>query len=169
MYKNYVRVEKIIYKVEKAIVTLAFVIIFLTVSLQVVQRFFNLPIPDTSEISLVCQATFAFLCVSMLVYSVGHITIEVQKLIKSEKLLRIVDTFAYVFLLAFAGVFLWLGFDLLMFALETGTATTSLRVPLWIPYGALMLGLIFLVIHAVGAVWKMYLGPEAGETKEEVM
>ncbi|PKM84427.1 MAG: hypothetical protein CVU86_07385 [Firmicutes bacterium HGW-Firmicutes-11] len=157
MYEKYASLEKIIYKVEKTIVVLAFAIIFVTVALQVVQRFFNLPIRDTSEISLVCQAVFTFFCVSMLVYTGGHITIEIQKLIKNKKILRIVDTFTYIFLLVFAGVFIWLGYDLLLFAVKSGTATTALRVPLWIPYGSLFVGLIFLVLHTIGAIWKMFL------------
>lgn len=157
MYEKYKSFEKIIYKFEKVIVVIAFATIFITVAMQVVQRFFNLPIPDTSEVSLVCQAVFTFFCVSMLVYTGGHITIEVQKLIKNKKILRIVDTFSYIFLLIFASVFIWLGYDLLLFAVQSGTATTALRVPLWIPYGSLFVGLIFLVIHSFGAVWKMYL------------
>jgi TRAP-type C4-dicarboxylate transport system permease small subunit len=157
MYEKYANLEKIIYKVEKTIVVLAFAIIFVTVALQVVQRFFNLPIRDTSEISLVCQAVFTFFCVSMLVYTGGHITIEVQKLIKNKNILRIVDTLTYVFLLAFAGIFIWLGYDLLLFAVKSGTATTALRVPLWIPYGSLFVGLIFLVLHTIGAIWKMFI------------
>lgn len=166
MYKKYAGLEKVIFKIEKFIVVIAFATIFITVALQVVQRFFNLPIPDTSEISLVCQAVFTFFCVSMLVYTGGHITIEVQKLIRNAKILRIVDTIGYVFLLVFASVFIWLGYDLLLFAVQSGTSTTALRVPLWIPYGSLFVGLIFLVIHSVGAVWKMYL-PEIGAGVEK--
>lgn len=156
LYLKYAKFEEFLYKIEKIIVIIAFTAIFISVAEQVVQRFFNLPIPDTSEISMVGQAVFCFICVSMLVYSGGHITIEAQKMIKNKNISLVVDILAYICQLGFAGVFLWLGSDLLMFAIESGSATTALRIPLSIPYGAMFLGMILLVIHTIGAIWKLF-------------
>jgi|SRR5665647_2202593 len=156
LYSKYAKFEEILSKIEMIIVIVAFTAIFITVAEQVFQRFLNLPIPDTSEISMVSQAVFTFLCVSMLVFSGDHITIEAQKMIKNKSILFIVDIIAYICQLGFAAIFLWLGYDLLMFSIQSGSATTALRVPLWIPYGALFLGLIILIIHTIGAIWKMF-------------
>lgn len=156
MYQKYVKFEEVLLKVEKAVIMIAFALIFITVSLQVFQRFFNLPIPDTSDISLVSQGVFTFMSVGMLVFLGGHITIEAQKMIKSRTVLYAVEMFAYVVMLIFAGVFIWLGYDLFGFALETGTSTAALRIPLWIPYGSMLFGLILMVFHIIGAMMKMY-------------
>lgn len=156
MYQKYVKFEDLLFKFEKTIVVIAFSLIFITVSGQVFQRFFNLPIPDTSDISMVSQGVFTFISVGMLVYLESHITIEAQKLIKNRNILFVVEMFAFVVLLIFAGVFIWLGYDLFGFALDTGTSTTALRIPLWIPYGSMLLGLIVMVFHTIGAMMKMY-------------
>lgn len=154
MYQKYLKFEKNLYKIEMFIVTVAFTTIFITVVLQVFQRFFNLPIPDTSEISMVGQAVFAFFSVSMLVYSGEHITIEAHKMIKNENIVISVEILAYVFQIIFAFVFIWLGYDLLGFAIKSGSATTALRVPLWIPYGSFFIGMLLLVIHTIGSIWQ---------------
>lgn len=156
LYSKYEKFEKNLIKLEKIFIGVPFVLIFITVCGQVFQRFFNLPIPDTSEVSLICQAVFTFICAGSLVYTGDHITIEVHKLIKNKKIVFIVEIIAYLFLLIFSVIFIWLGFDLFKFTLDTGTATTSLRIPLWIPYGSMLVGLILIVIHTIGAILKMF-------------
>jgi C4-dicarboxylate transporter DctQ subunit len=149
------RLEKGLVRMEDAIALFGFVVLFVTVNIQVFQRYFNLPIVDTSEISLTSQTSFAFICMGALVYYRGHITIEVTKLIRKKELLFAVDLIMYFFLCVFACVFLWLGWSLMIFALESGTATTSLRIPLWIPYGSMMLGLAAVLIHSVGGAARL--------------
>jgi TRAP-type C4-dicarboxylate transport system permease small subunit len=168
VYQRYIKFENLLLKVEKAIIMVAFTLIFVTVSLQVFQRFFDLPIPDTSDISLVCQGVFTFMSVGVLVFLGGHITIEAQKMIKSRTVLYAVEMFAYVVLLIFAGIFIWLGYDLFGFALETGTSTAALRIPLWIPYGTMLFGLILMVFHIIGAMMKLcYYWKNPSEHVEE--
>jgi len=135
----YGKFERILFKFEKIIVMVPFVAIFVTVVEQVFQRFFNLPIPDTSDISLVSQATFTFLCIGLLVFTEGHITIEVHKMIKNMKLLFAVELAGSIIMIIIAGIFVYLSYGLLAFALDSGSATMALRIPMWIPYGSMMM------------------------------
>ncbi len=127
MYEKYASLEKIIYKVEKTIVVLAFAIIFVTVALQVVQTIFTCQFVTLVKSAWYAKQFFTF-SVSACLYTREDYYNRNQKLIKNKKILRIVDTFTYIFLLVFAGVFIWLGYDLLLFAVKSGTATTALRV-----------------------------------------
>lgn len=156
MYIKYAKFEKIIYRIEQLFVILPFVIIFLTVVEQVIQRFFNLPIPDTSDISIIAQCVFTFTCVGMLVNTNGHITIEVHKLIKNRNLIIIIELIKHVISLVFAGIFIYLGYDLFLYAITGGSATMALRIPLWVPYGSMLLGLIFMVFHTIGEIMKLF-------------
>lgn len=152
----YGKFERILFKFEKIIVMVPFVAIFVTVVEQVFQRFFNMPIPDTSDISLVSQATFTFLCIGLLVFTEGHITIEVHKMIKNMKLLFAVELAGSIIMIIIAGIFVYLSYGLLAFALDSGSATMALRIPMWIPYGSMMIGMILMIIHQVGAILKLF-------------
>lgn len=150
MYSHYLKIEKILAKIELSCVVIPFVVIFVTVVLQVFQRYFNLPIADTSELSMTSMTVFAFMSMGYLLFTDAHITIEVHKLIKNYRILAIVETLMYLLLIAFSILYLYLSWDLFGFALSTGSATTQMRIPLVIPYGALLLGFICMIIHAVG-------------------
>ena len=155
MYQKYAGFEKILMKFEKFFVMIAFVLIFITVVIQGVQRAFNLPIPDTSDLSIIAQSVFTFMCVGMLVNTQGHITIEVHKMIKNREFLYIVEMIKNVVTLIFAGLFIYLGYDLAAYAITGGTATMAMRIPLWIPYGAMLIGLIFMVLHTIGEMMRL--------------
>ena len=156
MYSAYSKFESILNKIEQILVVIPFVLIFVTVVEQVFVRYLNLPLEDSSEISTVCQALFTFFGIGMLTYSEGHITIEVHKMIKNFKILAIVECISYVLMIVFAALYIYLGYDLFAFALDTGTATTQLRIPLSLPYGAMLVGFICLIIHAVGKIMRVF-------------
>ena len=157
MYSAYQKLEAILHKIEKVFVVIPFVIIFVTVVEQVFQRYFNLPIEDSSEISMICMALFTFIGMGMLVYSEDHITIEVHKLIKSNLVLAIIECLMYVLLIAFSVLYIYLGYDLFAFAMKTGTATTQLRIPLALPYGAMLVGFICVIIHSIGKIMRLFV------------
>lgn len=155
MYAKYARFEKLIFSIEQVCVMVPFICIFVTVVEQVFQRFFNLPIPDTSDLSVVAQSVFTFFCVGMLVHTNGHITIEVHKMIKNKSVLYIVEMIKNIFVLVFAAAFIYLGYDLFLYAFTGGSATMAMRIPLWIPYGSMLIGLLFMVLHTVGEILKL--------------
>ena len=155
MYEKYTKLEKALFKLEQILVMIPFVVIFVTVVVQVVQRFFNLPLPDTTDMSIFGQACFTFFCIGMLVHLDGHITIEVHKMIKQRDVLFVVEMIKNVLTLVFAAIFIYLGWDLFIYAFQGGSATMAMRLPLWIPYGSMLIGLILMVVHTIGAMMKL--------------
>lgn len=160
MYSRYAKFEKMLFHIEKSIVTLMMMIMFVTVFLQVVARFFNLPIPDTSDISLVTVAVMTFIGAGLLVYKKGHITIEVNKLIKSKKIVFICDLLTNIGMVIFIAVFLNLGWSLLAYAIDSGEATMAMRIPMAIPFSALVIGMILMLIHTVGIIIELFSNKE---------
>jgi TRAP-type transport system small permease protein len=156
MLSFFEKIEKVIFQVEKAVITLMMATMFLTVVLQVIVRFFNLPIPDTSDISLVAFAVMTFIGAGLLVYQKGHITIEVNTLIKSKKVVFIFDVLSNIAMLVIVSIILSLGYSLLTFALESREATMALRIPLAIPFSALVIGLVLMLIHTIGILLKLF-------------
>lgn len=156
MLSFYEKVEMVLFHIEKVVITLMMVVMFLTVVLQVIVRFFNLPIPDTSDISLVAFAVMTFIGAGLLVHQKGHITIEVSTLIKSKKIVFIFDVLANIAMLVIVSIILNLGYSLLSFSLESREATMALRIPMAIPFSALVIGLVFMLIHTIGILLKLF-------------
>ena len=156
MYSHYRKFEEILWRVERFFVVVPFILIFATVVEQVFQRYFNLPLTDSSEVSMICMAVFTFMGMGMLVFTGDHITIEVHKLIKNDTVLAIVETIMYGCLIAFSILYLYLGYSLFTFALSSHTATTQLRIPLSIPYGTMLIGFICVILHSVGKLLEMW-------------
>lgn len=152
----YARFEKVLFHIERVIVTLMMIIMFITVCLQVISRFFNLSIPDTSDISLVAFAIMTFIGSGLLVYTKGHISIEVSTIFNSEKVDFIFTLFTNIFMLVITGVILNIGYSLLVYALESGEATMALRIPMAIPFSSLVIGLVLMLIHTIGKLIELF-------------
>jgi TRAP-type transport system small permease protein len=152
---KYARFEEILFKIEKFVITLMMLIMFVTVFFQVITRFFNLPIPDTSDISILAVTIMTFIGAGLLVYTKGHITLEVTSLIKSKKWVFIFDICTHIAMLVIIGVLLNIGYSLLTFAIESREATMAMRIPMSIPFSALVIGLILMVIHTIGIILKL--------------
>jgi TRAP-type transport system small permease protein len=155
------RFEEMLIKVEKFVITLMMAIMFITVFFQVITRFFNLPIPDTSDLSLVSFTIMTFIGAGLLVYTKGHITLEVTSLIKSKKIVFIFDLFTHIAMIIIIGVLLSIGYSLLTFALESNEATMAMRIPMSIPFSALVIGLILMLIHTIGIILKLISNQKA--------
>jgi TRAP-type transport system small permease protein len=155
------RFEEMLIKVEKFVITLMMTIMFITVFFQVITRFFNLPIPDTSDLSLVSFTIMTFIGAGLLVYTKGHITLEVTSLIKSKKIVFIFDLFTHIAMIIIIGVLLSIGYSLLTFALESNEATMAMRIPMSIPFSALVIGLILMLIHTIGIILKLISNQKA--------
>lgn len=155
------RFEEMLIKVEKFVITLMMAIMFITVFFQVITRFFNLPIPDTSDLSLVSFTIMTFIGAGLLVHTKGHITLEVTSLIKSKKIVFIFDLFTHIAMIIIIGVLLSIGYSLLTFALESNEATMAMRIPMSIPFSALVIGLILMLIHTIGIILKLISNQKA--------
>ncbi|QOY36627.1 TRAP transporter small permease [Anaerobacillus isosaccharinicus] len=156
MLSLYKKFENILFQVERVIVTLMMATMFVTVFLQVVTRFFNLRIPDTTDISLVAFAVMTFIGAGLLVYTKGHITIEVSTLIKSKKIVFVFELLTHISLLVIIAVILNMGYSLLAFSIDSREATMALRIPMAIPFSALVIGLVLMLIHTIGNIFELF-------------
>lgn len=147
-------VELGILKVEQVLVTLLIAVTFLSVVLQVFVRFFKLPVPDSSDLSLIAIASMTFLCIGMLCYRAGHISVEVTNLLTSKKALFAVRMAAYLGVLAFVAIFGGFAMTLLSHSISSGEATVQMRIPMSVPYAALMAGLVLAAFHTCMNIWR---------------
>jgi TRAP-type C4-dicarboxylate transport system permease small subunit len=141
--------EKSLVAGEKLAVMLAMMIAFLVVAVMVPTRYFNLPLPDLSELAITAIAVLTFLCIGLLVRTGGHIAIEVAALASSRRLKFILRQVANVGILLFVATFGVQAFKMLESAISGGEVTIALNIPLTVPFGALIIGLIFAAFHTV--------------------
>lgn len=144
------RIERGVAAVEKTVVTFALAVAFVSVIIQIARRTFSLLwIPDLYELALAGSASMTFICIGLLTYTKGHITIDIADFIPSQKLRFALFSLSTVAVLAFIGVFGKLAIDGFMFALSSGSKTVQLGIPLLVPYGALSLGLALCLFHSI--------------------
>lgn len=151
----YAKMEKVLFKIEAFIITLMMAIMFITVFSQVLTRFFNLPFPDTSDLSLVSFAIMTFLGAGILVYLKDHISIDITTLIKNRRTKKSIELVNHFFMIVIGVLLLMLGFSLLQYAITSGETTMAMRIPLYIPHTAFVIGLIMLIIHTIGDILEL--------------
>lgn len=142
-------VERILVSIQRVLVTILLMVTFVLVAIQVAVRYFRLPLPDTSEVSLVAVAMLAFICIGLLVYTGGHISIEVVSLLPSKKLQFILRQVAGVGVLVFVVVYGAQAWRLFQFSLSSGESTLALRFPLAVPFACLVVGVVLAGFHTV--------------------
>jgi TRAP-type C4-dicarboxylate transport system permease small subunit len=76
-------------------------------------------------------------------------------MVKNIKLLFIVEFMAGIFIIFIGIVFIYLSYGLLAFAFNSGSATMALQIPMWIPYGSMFLGMVFMIVHQAGVCMRL--------------
>lgn len=150
------RFEELLIKIEKVIITLMLALMFVAVVVQVFVRYFNLPIRDTTEMSVMTMALITFMGCGLLVHTKDHITCEIDQLFRSHRVRFLFELFTSLAMLIFIGVFTYLGYDLLMYAVEGGEKTLELGIPLTIPFATMVIGMILMLIHTVSNIIKLF-------------
>lgn len=160
------RIENVVQKIEKFIVIVLLMIMFVAVIMQVMARYFNLPLIDTTEISLMNMSLLTFIGAGFAVYSRDHIAIEITDLIKSERLKMALELMVTIVYMVFALVFLYLGYSLFAYSLGAGETTLELRIPLAVPNGTLLIGMALMLFHAVGNLLRLFSGKNSYEKSD---
>lgn len=149
-------IERKIFKVEAIIIATALAIIFIAVTVQVLIRMLGMNSVGTTEIAMVSMSILTFIGTSATMYTKDHITIEITQLIKSQKLVYWVNVILTMLLLVFGIVFIRIVYTLLNFTLYSGDKTLELGIPLAIPIGSMVLGILLLIIHSICDLIKLY-------------
>lgn len=111
----------------------------------VFRYFFNAPIYWANEISIFLMAWITFLGGSLgLKYkSQASVTFMVDRFTDKGK--KILEVISYIIILIFMALLLYLSYQW-VFSLS-GQKSTSMRIPMWIPYLSVPVGLTFAFIH----------------------
>jgi TRAP-type C4-dicarboxylate transport system permease small subunit len=112
-------------------------------------RYFDLPMPDLGEASIACIVSLTFLCIGLLVRTGGHIAIEVSDLVRERRVKFAVRQLANLGILLFVATFGVQAYNLLASALRSGEASIALRIPLAVPFAALVIGLVLAAFHTL--------------------
>jgi C4-dicarboxylate transporter DctQ subunit len=154
--------SNIIEGIEKYTVMLLVAGMALILFANVIYRYFlNAPIYWANEASIYMMAWLTFLGGSLgLKYKTqAAITFVVERLsVNNKKILSIVT---HVLMLAFLGFLLYVSYSWI-FSLS-GSVSSSMRIPMWIPYSAVPVGLTFAFIHLTEHLINFIKGSEESE------
>jgi len=107
--------------------------------------FFNAPIYWASELSIFIMAWITFIGGSLgLKYkSQASVSFMVDRF--SDKGRKVLEVISYIIILAFMALLLYLSYQW-VFSLSS-QKSTSMRIPMWVPYLSVPVGLTFAFIH----------------------
>ena len=154
----YHRLEKLIFKIEQAFVTVLLAVSFVAVFVQVFARYFFLPIIDTTEFSMMSLPMLAFMGLGLCTYTDGSISIEIVSLIRNKWVRFVLIFVRHIIMLLFVVVYVFMARDLIVFVANINMTTLELRIPLLLPYVTLMAGLVFMGIHTIGGLLRLLSG-----------
>jgi C4-dicarboxylate transporter DctQ subunit len=140
------KLSNVIESIEKAISIVLIAAITLILFFSVIYRYFlNDPIFWASEASIFMMAWLTFLGGSLgLKYrSQASISFFVDSLSGGAK--RVMNICTYIIILISLAILMFYSYDWI-FSL-TGTKSSSMRIPMWIPYLSVPVGLTFAFIH----------------------
>lgn len=155
------KVSNAIGSFEKVISIILMVAITLVLFSNVIFRYFlKDPIFWANEASIFMMAWVTFLggSLSLKNKSQASITFIANRFTGASK--RVLNIVTHFIILAFLGILIYLSFDWI-FSL-TGTKSSSMRIPMWIPYLSVPVGLTFAFIHILNHFFEYIKDEEQG-------
>lgn len=129
----------------------------------VVYRYFlNDPIFWANEASIFMMAWLTFIGGSLgLKYKTqAAITLLVERL--SEQRKRMISIITQIIVLIFMVILLYISWDWVLSL--TSTVSSSMRIPMWVPYSCVPIGLTFAFIHLLDQFIDLLKGKQGGES-----
>lgn len=139
--------------------------ITVTLFMHVIFRYIlNDPIYWASEASIFMMAWATFLGGSLgLKYKMqSSFTFVINRL--SAKKERILSIMTHILMLVFLAILIYVSFEWLLSL--SGSTSSSLRIPMWIPYSCVPIGLTFAFIHLLSHLVNLFKG-KVDDTEEE--
>ncbi|MGI2327934.1 TRAP transporter small permease [Planococcus sp. YIM B11945] len=143
------KIESGIFKVESFIITVSLIGMFLAVVIQVITRTLGMSSVGMTEIGMLGMSILTFIGTSAITYSKDHITIELEQVIHSTKVVHWMKIITDVIMIIFGVVFISVAYSFFEFAVTSGDKTIELGIPVAIPVGAMLLGVALMVFHAL--------------------
>lgn len=158
----FMRVELGLARIENAVVIMAMVVAMAAVSMSVVIRTFNLPIPDTGEWAMVAMSPLTFIGGALCSHLHKHLTADITEMLPPGILRRSLDAIAAVLCLIFGLFFITLAWDLFDYARTSGETLIDLGTPVAVPAGFVFAGAVLMTFHSVLDIWRAFEGLEPG-------
>lgn len=158
-------ISSVIEKVEKIASMILIAGMALVLFLNVVYRYFlNDPIFWANEASIYMMAWVTFLGGSLgLKYkSQASITLLVNRF--EEKNKRVINILAQIIILIFVAYLLYISYHWILNL--SGDKSSSMRIPMWIPYSCVPIGLSFAFIHLLAQFFEFFGKGQEGDTNE---
>lgn len=152
-------IERIEIVISIALAAAMTIILFINV---LFRYFLNDPLFWANEASIFMMAWLTFIGGSLgLKYKTqASITLFVNRL--SDKNQRILQIITQIIILIFMAILLYLSWDWVLSL--TATVSSSMRIPMWIPYSCVPVGLTFAFIHLLAQFIDLLKGKQGGET-----
>lgn len=154
-------ISNVVESIEKSMSMLLIVGITLVLFINVIYRYFlNDPIYWANEASIFMMAWLTFLGGSLGLKYKSQASITFLTGMFSESAKRITSIITHVIILVFIAYLLYISYNWI-FSL-TGTKSSSMRIPMWIPYSSVPIGLTFAFIHLLNHLIEYIKGNEQG-------
>ena len=152
------RVEREIYRVEAFIAGASLVVMLATIVFSVVARYFELPVPNVSELGIVAMAPLTFVGAALCTYARAHISVEIAQQLPSRLLRSIAHAGAMLSQLLFAGIFLYVAWEFFAYAYESNENLIDLGTPVAVPAGFMVAGSALMIVHALADLYRLVTG-----------
>jgi TRAP-type C4-dicarboxylate transport system permease small subunit len=139
---------------------------------QIIGRFFNVLVPGVNEASAFLLAATSFLALAYSFRSGSHIRVSLFLHYLPAKARRVADASGVLLGILLVGFFSWSTWRLVKDSLRFGEVSDGLlAIPLAIPQGAMLLGLVMLTIALVEEFFVIVTGgvPSFEESKDVVL
>jgi TRAP-type C4-dicarboxylate transport system permease small subunit len=143
------KIEGGIFKVESIIITVSLIAMFIAVVVQVITRTLGMSSVGMTEIGMLAMSILTFIGTAAITYSKDHITIELEQIIHSAKVIHWMKILTDVIMIIFGVVFISVAYSFFAFTLTSGDKTIELGIPVAIPIGAMVLGIVLMIFHAL--------------------
>jgi len=143
------KLESGIFKAESIIITVSLVAMFLAVVVQVLTRTLGMSSVGMTEIGMLGMSILTFIGTSAITYSKDHITIELEQVIRSKQVVHWMKVITDIIMIIFGAVFISVAYSFFQFTITSGDKTIELGIPVAIPIGAMLLGIVLMIFHAL--------------------
>jgi TRAP-type C4-dicarboxylate transport system permease small subunit len=146
--------ERAVFAVEKAVCIAALTVMLFAISMSVLVRYLNLPIPNFAEWGVVAMAPLAFVGLAMCTYTGTHIAVDLVNSLESPLLRRIGRFCTGTAAIVFAAVYFTSSWIFFRETLQSGEKMMDMGTPLGVPLVFLPVGLVLVLFHSALEVWR---------------
>ncbi|KYG89203.1 hypothetical protein A0U40_12745 [[Bacillus] sp. KCTC 13219] len=148
------KIENRLYKIQETFIAIALLIIMLAVVLQIIGRLAGWHSLGMPEYAAIGMTVITFIGASAITYTRDYIAIELNQIIKSKKVQLIFKLIVDIIIIVFAILFINISWAFFGFVVASKEKTLEVGIPLAVPYGLIVLGILLMLVHSASNVVK---------------